>query len=114
LDYYHRLERERIHLLLLDDVRRSLPDIEAGRTAKFIPGFSTVAPPIAGGLHMRQASFLIASAAGGALWAGVALCAGWVLRDEVDALIASEADMRHSSPPSRGGHGQRVGTARRV
>ena len=32
LDYYHQLERERIHLLLLDDVRRGLADIEAGRT----------------------------------------------------------------------------------
>ena len=32
LDYYHRLERERIHLLLLDDVRRGLEDIGAGRT----------------------------------------------------------------------------------
>jgi prevent-host-death family protein len=32
LDYYHRLERERIHLLLLDDARRGLADIEAGRT----------------------------------------------------------------------------------
>ena len=32
LDYYHRLERERIHLLLIDDVRRGLEDIVAGRT----------------------------------------------------------------------------------
>ncbi len=32
LDYYHRLEREHIHLLLLDDVRRGLEDIGAGRT----------------------------------------------------------------------------------
>lgn len=32
LDYYHRLERERIHLLLIDDVRRGLADIAAGRT----------------------------------------------------------------------------------
>ncbi|MBI3102908.1 MAG: type II toxin-antitoxin system Phd/YefM family antitoxin [Burkholderiales bacterium] len=32
LDYYHRLERERIHLLLIDDARRALADIEAGRT----------------------------------------------------------------------------------
>ena len=31
LDYYHRLERERIHLLLLDDVKRGLADIAAGR-----------------------------------------------------------------------------------
>jgi prevent-host-death family protein len=32
LDYYHRLERERIHLLLLEDVTRGLADIAAGRT----------------------------------------------------------------------------------
>ncbi|MCY7307258.1 MAG: type II toxin-antitoxin system Phd/YefM family antitoxin [Rhodoferax sp.] len=32
LDYYHRLERERIHLLLLDDIDKGLADIEAGRT----------------------------------------------------------------------------------
>ena len=32
LDYYHRLERERIHLLLIDDARRALADIDAGRT----------------------------------------------------------------------------------
>ena len=32
LDYYHRLERERIHLLLVDDARRGLADIAAGRT----------------------------------------------------------------------------------
>jgi prevent-host-death family protein len=32
LDYYHRLERERIHLLLIDDARRGLADITAGRT----------------------------------------------------------------------------------
>jgi len=32
LDYYHRLERERIHLLLIDDARRGLEDISAGRT----------------------------------------------------------------------------------
>jgi hypothetical protein len=30
LDYYHRLERERIHLLLIDDARRGLADIAAG------------------------------------------------------------------------------------
>ena len=32
LDYYHRLERERIHLLLIDDAKRGLVDIAAGRT----------------------------------------------------------------------------------
>lgn len=32
LDYYHRLERERIHLLLVGDARRGLEDVLAGRT----------------------------------------------------------------------------------
>ena len=32
LDYYHQLEREHIHLLLVEDARRSLADIAAGRT----------------------------------------------------------------------------------
>ena len=32
LDYYHRLERERIHLLLLDETEKGLADVAAGRT----------------------------------------------------------------------------------
>lgn len=32
LDDYHRLERERIHLLLIDDARCGQANIEAGRT----------------------------------------------------------------------------------
>ena len=55
--------------------------------AKFIPGFSTVAPPIAGSLRMGLAGFLAAAATGAALWAGLALGAGWVLREEVKAAI---------------------------
>ena len=31
LDYYHRLERERIHLLLLDEAEKGLTDVAAGR-----------------------------------------------------------------------------------
>jgi prevent-host-death family protein len=32
LDYYHRLERERVHLLLIDEVEKGLADVRAGRT----------------------------------------------------------------------------------
>ncbi len=32
LDHYHRLEREHIHLTLLDDAARGLADVDAGRT----------------------------------------------------------------------------------
>ncbi|QKH39408.1 type II toxin-antitoxin system Phd/YefM family antitoxin [Achromobacter pestifer] len=31
LDYYHRLEQERIHLLLIDDASRGLSDVVAGK-----------------------------------------------------------------------------------
>lgn len=31
LDHYHRLERERIHLLLIDEARKGLEDVAAGR-----------------------------------------------------------------------------------
>ena len=31
LDYYHQLERERIHLLLIEDASKGLADISAGK-----------------------------------------------------------------------------------
>ena len=31
LDHYHQLERERIHLLLIDDAAKGLADVAAGR-----------------------------------------------------------------------------------
>lgn len=32
LDYYHRLERERVHLILAEEASRGLDDMAAGRT----------------------------------------------------------------------------------
>ena len=57
--------------------------------AKFIPGFSTVAPPIAGALRMHLPGFLLAAGAGACLWAGLALGAGWLLKDAVQAAIGA-------------------------
>lgn len=56
--------------------------------AKFIPGFSTVAPPIAGALRMNLAGFVVAAGIGAALWAGLTLWTGWLLRYEVQTAIA--------------------------
>jgi prevent-host-death family protein len=33
LDYYHRLERERIHITLLDEAIKGMADVNAGRTS---------------------------------------------------------------------------------
>lgn len=41
LAYYHRLERERIHLLLLEDVERGLADVEAGNVTEADQWLST-------------------------------------------------------------------------
>ncbi|MCQ9375832.1 type II toxin-antitoxin system Phd/YefM family antitoxin [Methyloversatilis sp. XJ19-13] len=54
LDYYHRLERERIHLLLIDDARRGLADIVAGRTQ--------AADAAIAGLQQRRAEGAVADA----------------------------------------------------
>ena len=32
LDYYHSLERDRVHMLLIDEVEKGLADVVAGRT----------------------------------------------------------------------------------
>lgn len=33
LDHYHRIERERIHIALLDEAEKGLADVRAGRTS---------------------------------------------------------------------------------
>lgn len=63
--------------------------------AKFVPGFSTVAPPIAGALRMSPAGFVMAAALGALLWAGAAVAAGWLLRAQVQAVV--EALTRHGA-----------------
>jgi len=57
--------------------------------AKFIPGFSTVAPPIAGALRMSLPGFLLAAGVGAGLWAGLAIGAGWLLKDTVQSVVAA-------------------------
>ncbi len=54
---------------------------------KFIPGFSTVAPPIAGVIGMRASVFFLASSLGAALWAGAALLAGAILHQQISQIM---------------------------
>lgn len=42
LDYYHRLERERIHLLLIDEASKGLEDVKAGRTQDARAALTTI------------------------------------------------------------------------
>jgi membrane protein DedA with SNARE-associated domain len=56
--------------------------------AKFIPGFSTVAPPMAGAAGARLSSFLVYDAGGAFLWAGAGLAGGMVFHDAIDRVLA--------------------------
>jgi membrane protein DedA with SNARE-associated domain len=56
--------------------------------AKFVPGFATVAPPLAGATRLPLAAFLFYSAIGAALWAGVAIAVGAVFHAQVEEAIA--------------------------
>ncbi|HET9338379.1 MAG TPA: VTT domain-containing protein [Casimicrobiaceae bacterium] len=56
--------------------------------SKFVPGFSTVAPPIAGALDMSFGAFVVAAFASAALWVGAAMTAGFVFSAQVDFVLA--------------------------
>jgi membrane protein DedA with SNARE-associated domain/rhodanese-related sulfurtransferase len=56
--------------------------------AKFIPGFNTIAPPLAGAMGTSTTRFLWLSTAGGLLWSGVGLGLGAWFHDSVDDVIA--------------------------
>ncbi len=56
--------------------------------AKFIPGLSTAAPPLAGMLRMSVPRFLAWDAAGALLWAGTFAGAGFVFSAQLDQVAA--------------------------
>jgi membrane protein DedA with SNARE-associated domain len=61
--------------------------------AKFVPGFSTVAPPLAGALRVKCGRFLFYSGLGAALWAGLAAVAGAVFYRQIDWLLGKLGEM---------------------
>ncbi len=56
--------------------------------AKYIPGFATVAPPLAGAMGLSWWRFLAFSAAGALLWAIVPVVAGMLLSAQVEQALA--------------------------
>jgi len=59
--------------------------------SKFIPGVSTIAPPMAGISRVNPWKFIVMDGAGAGLWAGAFIFAGWCFRRQTDA-IASHLD----------------------
>jgi membrane protein DedA with SNARE-associated domain/rhodanese-related sulfurtransferase len=56
---------------------------------KFVPGLSTVAPPVAGLVGVPPRTFAIASTAAAALYFGFALALGLAFHDQVNEILAA-------------------------
>ena len=61
--------------------------------AKFLPGLSTVAPPLAGIFHMRYRRFLLFDALGAGLWAGSILGAGFLFSAQIETIAEDAASL---------------------
>jgi membrane protein DedA with SNARE-associated domain/rhodanese-related sulfurtransferase len=55
--------------------------------AKFIPGFNTIAPPLAGAMGTSTAKFFGFSIAGGLLWSGTGIAIGAFFHTSVDQVL---------------------------
>jgi len=56
--------------------------------AKYIPGFATVAPPLAGAMRLGFVAFALYSAIGALLWAGAPVLVGMAFHAEVEWVLA--------------------------
>lgn len=55
--------------------------------AKFIPGFSTIAPPLAGAMGVGAVRFALVSSLGAGVWAGAAFSIGWIFHGTIDEAL---------------------------
>ncbi len=56
--------------------------------AKFIPGLSTIAPPMAGAMRIGWLRFILLSTLAAMLWVGSALIGGALFRAQIEMLLA--------------------------
>lgn len=61
--------------------------------SKFIPGLSTIAPPLAGAMRLGWPSFLLLNSLGVVIWAGVAIVAGMAFHAQINEFILSLEDL---------------------
>ena len=61
--------------------------------AKFIPGFSTVAPPLAGATRRSTLEFLIYDGLGAVIWAGAAVAVGRAFHRAIDVVLRRLEDL---------------------
>lgn len=60
--------------------------------AKFVPGVSVVAPPMAGALKMSVVRFTVFDALAGLIWTGVFVALGWVFSQQIQEVLEAMAN----------------------
>jgi membrane protein DedA with SNARE-associated domain len=65
--------------------------------SKFVPGLSTVAPPLAGTVGITRSSFLCLDFVGAFAWAGVYIGAGWIFRSQIEWVADLTSQTARSS-----------------
>lgn len=60
--------------------------------AKFVPGLSTVAPPLVGAMGLRTASFVLFDGLGSLMWVSVAVSLGFIFASQIDAVLVALAN----------------------
>jgi membrane protein DedA with SNARE-associated domain/rhodanese-related sulfurtransferase len=55
--------------------------------AKFVPGWSTIAPPLAGALRVGWLRFVVLSTLAAMLWAGASLLGGMIFQSQIEHLL---------------------------
>jgi membrane protein DedA with SNARE-associated domain/rhodanese-related sulfurtransferase len=60
--------------------------------AKFVPGVSVVAPPMAGALHMTLRRFLAFDILAAAIWVAAFLIPGWLFSAQIEVVLDAIAD----------------------
>jgi len=71
--------------------------------AKFVPGFSTIAPPLAGASQHSFIEFLVYDGIGAIVWAGAAVAAGRAFHHAVDRVLFALEDLGYWSVAVIGG-----------
>jgi len=61
--------------------------------AKFVPGLSTVARPLAGAMGMSLGSFELLNGAGSVLWAGAAIGSGMLFQTQIGSILLRLRDL---------------------
>lgn len=60
--------------------------------AKFVPGVSVVAPPLAGALGLQLRAFVLLDGLGSLLWIGFSTALGYAFSRQIDGLLAKVGD----------------------